>query len=72
MEISREEVLMKLGGASKAPAAWRLVDTKSTGRPTQLALNRKKLKKRDDRGRYLLRTNLTENIPRTMQYYSSS
>src|SRR6202011_1555143 len=27
MEISREELLMKLGGArSKAPAAWRLVD----------------------------------------------
>ena len=43
MEISREELLMKLGGArSKAPAAWRLVDVEvDKERPSfTFALNR--------------------------------
>src|ERR1700730_9835065 len=46
MEISREELLMKLGGArSKAPAAWRLVDIEiDKERPSfTFVLNRKKL-----------------------------
>ena len=74
MEISREELLMKLGGArSKAPAAWRLVDIEiDKERPSfTFALNRKKLKTtRRREGRYLLRTNLTDNDPAQLwQYY---
>ncbi len=74
MEISREELLMKLGGArSKAPAAWRLVDVEiDKERPSfTFALNRKKLRKtRRREGRYLLRTNLTDNDPALLwQYY---
>src|SRR5713101_1242177 len=75
MEISREELLMKLGGArSKAPAAWRLVDIEiDKERPSfTFALNRKKLRTaRRREGRYLLRTNLTENDPAQLwQYYT--
>jgi hypothetical protein len=75
MEISREELLMKLGGArSKAPAAWRLVDIEiDKARPSfSFALNRKKLRKtRRREGRYLLRTNLTDNDPAQLwQYYT--
>src|SRR5271167_813970 len=75
MEISREELLMKLGGArSKAPAAWRLVDVEiDKERPSlTFALNRKKLRTaRRREGRYLLRTNLTENDPAQLwQYYT--
>jgi hypothetical protein len=74
MEISREELLMKLGAArSKAPSAWRLVDIvtdKHTAAFT-FALNRKKLRTvRRREGRYLLRTNLTDNDPALLwQYY---
>ena len=75
MEISREELLMKLGGArSKAPAAWRLVDVEvDKERPSfTFALNRNKLKKtRRREGRYLLRTNLSDNNPALLwQYYT--
>jgi hypothetical protein len=75
MEISREELLMKLGGArSKAPAAWRLVDVEiDKERPSfTFVLNRKKLRTaRRREGRYLLRTNLTENDPAQLwQYYT--
>ena len=75
MEISREELLMKLGGArSKAPAAWRLVDIEiDKARPSfSFALNRKKLRKtRRREGRYLLRTNLTDNDPAQLwKYYT--
>ena len=74
MELSREELLMKLGAArSKAPSAWRLVDIvtdKKTAAFT-FALNRKKLRTvRRREGRYLLRTNLTDNDPALLwQYY---
>jgi len=74
MEVSREELLMKLGAArSKAPSAWRLVDIvtdKQTAAFT-FALNRKKLRTvRRREGRYLLRTNLTDNDPALLwQYY---
>src|ERR1700722_14752641 len=74
MEVSREERLMKLGAArSKAPSAWRLVETdvdKITGALT-FSLDRKKLRKvRRREGRYLLRTNLTEDDPAKLwQYY---
>ena len=74
MEVSREELLMKLGAArSKAPGAWRLV-TIVTDKKTAaftFALNRKKLRTvRRREGRYLLRTNLTDNDPALLwQYY---
>ena len=75
MEISREELLMKLGAArSRAPAAWRLVDVEvNKERPSfSFALNRKKLLiTRRREGRYLLRTNLTDNDPAQLwQYYT--
>jgi hypothetical protein len=74
MEITREELLMKLGAArSRAPAAWRLVDIEiDKERPSlTFALGRKKLRTtRRREGRYLLRTNLTDNDPAQLwQYY---
>jgi Transposase DDE domain len=74
MAVSREEMLMKLGAArSKAPIAWRLVDidmAKDSASFTY-SLNRQKLRTvRRREGRYLLRTNLTENDPALLwQYY---
>ena len=74
MEVSREELLMKLGAArSRAPGAWRLVDIeldKQTAAFT-FSLNRKKLRTtRRREGRYLLRTNLADNDPALLwQYY---
>ena len=74
MDVSREERLMKLGAArSKAPSAWRLVKTdvdKKTGALTY-SLDRDKLRTvRRREGRYLLRTNLTDDDPAELwQYY---
>src|SRR6201984_168833 len=65
MELSREELLMELGGARpKAPAAGRLIDIEIDKLQASFtfALNRRKLRiARRREGRYLLRTNLTEN-----------
>jgi hypothetical protein len=74
MEISREEMLMKLGAArSRAPTAWRLLEIDMDKESSMFiyALNRQKLRKvRRREGRYLLRTNLTENDPALLwQYY---
>src|SRR5277367_2537553 len=74
MEITREERLMKLGAArSKAPSAWRLVETEVDEKTGALsfALERHKLRAvRRREGRYLLRTNLTESDPALLwQYY---
>jgi transposase len=74
VEISREEMLMKLGAArSRAPGAWRLVDIEMDEESSTFidTLNRQKLRKlRRRKGRYLLRTNLTENNPALLwQYY---
>jgi hypothetical protein len=74
MEISREEMLMKLGAArAKAPTAWRLVDIEIDKESSMFiyTLNRQKLRRvRRREGRYLLRTNLTENDPALLwQYY---
>ncbi|MFL5286815.1 MAG: IS1634 family transposase, partial [Rhodopila sp.] len=74
MEIAREEMLMKLGAArSRAPTAWRLVDIEMDKESSMFiyTLNRPKLRKvRQREGRYLLRTNLTENDPALLwQYY---
>jgi hypothetical protein len=75
MEISREEMLMKLGAArAHAPTAWRLVDIEMDKQSARFiyALNRQKLQRiRRREGRYLLRTNLTENDPALLwQYYT--
>jgi hypothetical protein len=74
MEISREEMLMKLGAArSRAPGAGRLVEIEMDKDSSMFiyTLNRPKLRKvRRREGRYLLRTNLTENDPALLwQYY---
>jgi hypothetical protein len=74
MEISREEMLMKLGAArSRAPTAWRLVEIEMDKDSSMFIyrLNRQKLRTaRRREGRYLLRTNLTENDPAMLwQYY---
>jgi len=74
-EISREEMLMKLGAArARAPTAWRLVDIGMDKQSAMFsyALNRQKLRQiRRREGRYLLRTNLTENDPALLwQYYT--
>jgi hypothetical protein len=73
MDVSREELLMKLGAArSKAPTAWRLADiviNKDSAAFT-FSLNRKKLRTiRRREGRYLLRTNLTDNDPALLWRY---
>jgi transposase len=74
MELTRDELLMKLGSAkSKVPAAWRLIDVKVDARGAGFTykLNRTKLRivlRRE--GRYLLRTNLTETDPvKLWNYY---
>jgi hypothetical protein len=73
-EISREEMLMKLGAArSRAPGAWRLVDIEMDKESSMFiyTFNRHKLRRaRRREGRYLLRTNLTEHDPALLwQYY---
>jgi hypothetical protein len=75
MEIPREEMLMKLGAArARAPTAWRLVDIQMDKESAMFiyTLNRQKLRRiRRREGRYLLRTNLTENDPALLwQYYT--
>ena len=75
MEVPREEMLMKLGAArSRAPTAWRLVDIEMDKESSMFiyTLNRQKLRRiRRREGRYLLRTNLTENDPALLwQYYT--
>jgi hypothetical protein len=74
IEISREEMLMKLGAArSRAPTAWRLVEIEMDKESSMFiyTLNRQKLRRvRQSEGRYLLRTNLTEDDPAVLwQYY---
>ena len=75
MDVPREEMLMKLGAArARAPTAWRLVDLEMDKQSARFsyALNRQKLRRiRRREGRYLLRTNLTENDPALLwQYYT--
>jgi len=75
MQVPREEMLMKLGAArARAPTAWRLVDIEMDKESAMFsyALNRQKLRQiRRREGRYLLRTNLTENDPALLwQYYT--
>ena len=75
MQASREEMLMKLGAArARAPTAWRFVDIAmdKAGAGFSYTLNRHKLRQiRRREGRYLLRSNLTENDPTLLwQYYT--
>jgi hypothetical protein len=75
MEVPREEMLMKLGAArARSPTAWRLVDIEMDKESSTFiyTLNRQKLRQiRRREGRYLLRTNLTENDPALLwQYYT--
>jgi hypothetical protein len=67
MVLSREELLMKLGAArARAPTAWRLVAVAVApqGATFTFHLNHNKLRQaRRREGRYLLRTNLTEDDP---------
>ena len=78
-KIDRDELLMKLGAArQQAPSAWRLVAVRTPGKDEEIneqtftwRLRKKKLRQvRRREGRYLLRTNLTEEDPaRLWQYY---
>ena len=57
---------------SKAPSAWRLVETEVDDKTGKLifSLDRKKLRKvRRREGRYLLRTNLTDDDPAKLWHY---
>ena len=67
MELTREELLMKLGVArAKARAAWRLIEVEVAPNAAtfDFALNRNKLREaRRREGRYLLRTNLCGREP---------
>jgi hypothetical protein len=73
MEISREAMLMKLGAArSRAPSAWRLVETEMDKESSMFIYRLNWQKRRTVRrreGRYLLRTNLTENDPALLWQY---
>jgi hypothetical protein len=74
MRLKREELLMKLGAArSHAPKARRLIeiDVAESDASFSYRLGRAKLKKvRWREGRYLLRTNLTEQDPvKLWNYY---
>ena len=79
MTLTREELLMKLGAArSRAPTAWRLVGIRvpnarnwAKGCMTfSYWLKRDELRDaRRREGRYLLRTNLTENDPAQLWSY---
>lgn len=73
MTLTREELLMKLGSArSRAPTAWRLVaiTVEKDSVSFSYRLDRNKLRQaRRREGRYLLRTNLTENDPAQLWNY---
>jgi transposase len=73
MQMTREELLMKLGAArAKAPTAWRLIAVKVADRGAAFTyrLDRDKLRKaRRREGRYLLRTNLSEEDPAKLWTY---
>jgi hypothetical protein len=67
MKLAREELLMRLGAARKqARTAWRLItiDVAADSATLSYRLDRAKLRRaRRREGRYLLRTNLTDDDP---------
>ncbi|MGH9788431.1 MAG: IS1634 family transposase, partial [Candidatus Acidiferrales bacterium] len=73
MKLSRQELLMKLGAArERAHTAWRLItiDVAADSATLNYQLDRKKLRQvRQREGRYLLRTNLTEDDPAKLWNY---
>jgi len=73
MKLSRQELLMKLGAArERAHTAWRLItiDIDAKDPAFRFSLDRKKLRQaRKREGRYLLRTNLTEDDPAKLWSY---
>jgi hypothetical protein len=70
MELSRDELLLKLGAAKQqSPSVWRLVEIEIPERDGsfQFSLRRDRLRKvRRREGRYLLRTNLVGRDPAEM------
>jgi len=73
MQLTREELLMKLGSArSQAAAAWRLlvIEVAENEASFTYRLDHNKLRKvRRREGRYLLRTNLVEQDPTKLWRY---
>jgi transposase len=73
MKLSRQELLMKFGAArERAHTAWRLIviDIAEKEATFSYALDRKKLRQvRRREGRYLLRTNLTDDDPAKLWSY---
>jgi transposase len=74
MRLARDALLMKLGAAkTQTPAAWRLIEIEVAQRGANFTyrLDRNKLRQvRRRKGRYLLRTNLTESDPAKLwQFY---
>jgi transposase len=73
MQLTREELLMKLGSArSQAVAVWRLlvIEVAEAEASFTYRLDRNKLRKmRRREGRYLLRTNLVEQDPTKLWHY---
>jgi transposase len=73
MTLSRQELLMKLGAArERAHTAWRLITTDIAEKEASFSfkLDRSKLRQaRRREGRYLLRTNLTEDDPAKLWSY---
>ena len=74
MKLTREELLMKLGAArDQARTAWRLIDDRGrrqTAPRFSYRLDRDKLRQaRRREGRYLLRTNLTDDDPGQLWSY---
>jgi hypothetical protein len=73
MKLSRTELLMKLGAArSRAAGAWRLIAIEVAAKDASFSyrLDRHKLRQvRRREGRYLLRTNLTEDDPAKLWSY---
>jgi transposase len=73
MKLSRQELLMKLGAArERAHTAWRLIaiDVAADSATLNYQLDRNKLRQaRRREGRYLLRTNLTEDDPAKLWSY---
>ena len=70
MNLDRDNLLLKLGAAKgQHPAAWRLVNVtiQSENEAMVFSLRKDRLRERMRReGRYLLRTNLTDNDPEKM------
>jgi transposase len=73
MKLNRNDLLMKLGAArAQAPTGWRLiiVDVDAEEPSFSYRLDRKKLRQlRRREGRYLLRSNLTEDDPAVLWNY---